>query len=317
MTDGFDFDIDEPTVSRSGPRATDDGGGPTRRSFLGAAAATGGAVTLPLSQLGIDPAAASVTQAGSAEVTFTNQPTDGDDVVVDEVSLSHDGFVAIHDARLFEGKVIESVIGVTDSLGAGSYEDVRARLFHVKGGDFDREELERTQPLVAMPHRDTNGNEEYDFVATGGDHDGPFVRAGGAVVDLAFARVTPGVEFRNQETDGTGVRVAAATLPEGGFVAIHDASLFQGEVLDSVIGVSDALDPGRHHDIHVDLFEGVPGGDFDRDELEDGEPLVAMPHLDTNDNGHYDFVRSQGNQDGPYTTDGSAVVDLGFVAVED
>jgi hypothetical protein len=40
-----------------------------------------------------------------------------------------------------------------------------------------------------MPHVDTDGNGEYDFVATGGEQDGPYVRDGNAVVDLGFAVV--------------------------------------------------------------------------------------------------------------------------------
>lgn len=57
----------------------------------------------------------------------------------------------------------------------------------MKGGQFDTDRLQETQPLVAMPHLDTNGNEEYDFVDTGGSEDGPYVAGGNAVVDLGFA----------------------------------------------------------------------------------------------------------------------------------
>lgn len=123
------------------------------------------------------------------------------------------------------------------------------------------------------------------------------------------------VTFENQDSDGTSVTVKSATVPEGGFVAIHDARLLEGEVLDSVIGVSELLDAGDHQDIEVTLFD-VPGGDFDQSALQETQPLIPMPHLNTNDEDTYDFVSSGGEADGPYTKAGAAVVGLGFVVVQ-
>ncbi|WP_256391804.1 DUF4397 domain-containing protein [Natronoarchaeum rubrum] len=128
---------------------------------------------------------------------------------------------------------------------------------------------------------------------------------------------TASVSFEDQESDGTSVEVASATLPEGGFVTIHDSTLLEGEVTGSVIGVSEYLDSGDQEDIVVDLYEGVPGAEFDDDELTEDETLIAMPHLDTNDNEEYDFVESEGEDDGPYTEDGEPVIDDAEITVED
>ncbi|MFC4448923.1 DUF7282 domain-containing protein [Halorussus aquaticus] len=141
---------------------------------------------------------------------------------------------------------------------------------------------------------------------------------GGGTVAAADGTQTEGaaVTFQNQESDGSTVMVASAALPEGGFVAIHDATLLQGEVLGSVIGVSELLDAGEHQNVEITLFEGVPGAQFDQSALQETQPLIAMPHQNTNDNDAYDFVSSEGQDDGPYTNAGAPVVGLAYVVVQ-
>ncbi|MEF8785606.1 MAG: CARDB domain-containing protein [Haloarculaceae archaeon] len=121
------------------------------------------------------------------------------------------------------------------------------------------------------------------------------------------------VSFSDQESDGTSVVVDSATLPEGGFVTIHDSTLLDGNVVGSVIGVSEQLSPGLHENVTVELFT-VPGGP-NQTELTESDTLIAMPHLDTNMNGMYDFVISEGMEDGPYVDNGSAVTDAANVTV--
>jgi len=288
----------------------------SRRGILGKGALASAALALGLPTM-TGGAAADEREGAFATVEFENQTGDGSTITVDSVILEDGGYVAVHDARLFEGQVIESVIGVSDYLDPGMYRHLEIDLFDVKGAEFDRDALQEEQPLVPMPHMETGDNEEYDFVDTGGEQDGPYVRSGQPVVDIGF--VAPGsassVEFRNQQTDGTTVMVDSVTLSDGGFVVIHDGSLLQGAVIESVIGVSSYLEHGTHHDVEVPLFD-VKGAEFDRDALGETQPLVAMPHMNTDDNEEYDFVATGGEQDGPYVRDGNAVVDLGFAIVE-
>lgn len=95
-------------------------------------------------------------------------------------------------------------------------------------------------------------------------------------------------------------------LPYGGFVTIHDASVTEGAVFDSILGTSKYLEPGTHENVEVTLNEPVT----------ESQTLVPMAHQDSNDNKVYDFVTSEGDADGPYTVDGSAVVDTHAVTVE-
>ncbi|MCU4754158.1 hypothetical protein OB919_19605 [Halobacteria archaeon AArc-curdl1] len=126
--------------------------------------------------------------------------------------------------------------------------------------------------------------------------------------DDAAAEPTASVTFSDQTTDGTTVVVDEVTMDEGGFVTIHDSSLLVGNVIESVIGVSDYLEEGTHEDVEVHLDEP----------LEESETLIAMPHLDTNDNQEYDFVETEGEEDGPYVDeDGEPVTDDAVVTLEE
>ncbi|MFC4541930.1 hypothetical protein ACFO5R_08315 [Halosolutus amylolyticus] len=116
------------------------------------------------------------------------------------------------------------------------------------------------------------------------------------------------VTFEDQTTDGETVVVQNVTMASGGFVTIHDSSLLVGNVIGSVIGTSEYLEPGTHENVTVTLDEP----------LEEDETLIAMPHRDTNDNQTYDFVETDGQQDGPYLTpDDEPVTDDAVVTVED
>jgi len=354
-------------------------GEPSRRTFLksgalatGALAVGTGAVVSGQSGDGGD--GGDDTQETSeqfASVQFANQSSDGTTVTVDEATLSDPGYVAFHDVSLFQGDVIESVVGVSERLDAGVTYETDVTLFDVPGADYETESLTGTGALVAMPHRETGDDESYDFVDSEGEEDGPFAEAGLPVVDLAFvdatgsgegtatetpdgtATETPAgtgtatdapdgtgtatgtpdgtatgtetgsdgaapfatVDFENQALSGDAVTVGEALLSEGGFVALHDARLLAGELFASVVGVSEYLEPGRHRSIEVSVDDpdGITEVTFPP---APAKPLVPMPHRDTDDDESYDFVDSEGADDGPYTAAGQAVVDLGFVTTE-
>jgi PGF-CTERM protein len=152
----------------------------------------------------------------AATVSFGNQTSDGSSVTVDSVYLPEGGFVVMHDSTLVtEGDAIGSVVGVSDYLGAGEHEDVSVSL---------SEGIDESQELIAMPHRDTNGNEEYEFGESEGSDDGPYTADGGAVTDAGQVTVEgagPSVTFEDQ------------TLGEDGAVdvSVNDAALEQGSWL--------------------------------------------------------------------------------------
>lgn len=88
--------------------------------------------------------------------------------------------------------------------------------------------------------------------------------------------------------------MSSATLPEDGFVVIHDAEGWEaGDTVGSVLDALAYLEPGTSENLTVTLDE----------ELQEETTLTAMAHRDTNDNQAYDFVDTNGDEDGPYVSD--------------
>ena len=233
----------------------------------------------------VDTASATV----SASISITDQQSDGHTVTVDSVDLSEGGFVTIHDASLFAGETFGSVAGTSQYLEAGHHENVEIRLDNP---------INESQTIVPMAHRDTDGDETYTFVESGGENDGPFVANGGAVVDTATASVNAVTAISDQESDGSTVVVDSVTLANGGFVTIHDGSLADGAVFDSVRGTSAYLAPGTHENVEITLDS----------ELDGQTTVFAMAHRDTDGDEAYTFVESQGGADGPYVASGAPVM---------
>ena len=151
----------------------------------------------------------------TATVSFSDQSTTGRSVVVDSVELGDGGFVVIHDSSLLDGEVLGSVIGVSEYLEPGRYEDLTVSL---------DEPLEEGDTLIAMPHRDTNDNQTYDFNETDGDEDGPYTEDGDAVTDDADVQVEPveaALVFPDQATASS---TFASPDPTGPAVVVSDVS---------------------------------------------------------------------------------------------
>ena len=109
---------------------------------------------------------------GEATVTFADQDSDGETVVVEDVTLSEGGFLAIHDEAFFEGEV-DSVRGVSEYLEPGDHEEVEIDL---------EEPITEERTLSAVAHLDTTGDEEFTYVETGGEEDVPYVDLGGSPI---------------------------------------------------------------------------------------------------------------------------------------
>lgn len=120
-------------------------------------------------------------EAGEANVTFRNQTSDGTTVVVNSVRVPESGFVVVHDGSIFQGDAVESMLGTSAFLPAGSHENVTVEL---------DDPLSESQRLVAVAYRDSNGNEEYDFVSSNRTADGPYRVSGGRLAVSDVANVT-------------------------------------------------------------------------------------------------------------------------------
>jgi len=212
----------------------------------------------------------------SATVSMDSQFSGGNVVVVDSVDMSDGGFIAIHGPT-------GAVVGNSEYLEAGVHEGVMVAL---------DERLTSSQALTAMPHKDTDGDQTYEFGQAGSDADGPYTDADGAVVDSGEVIIEASTGFESQSTDGETVTVDSVTLQDGGFVTVHDATLLEGATFDSIRGTSPYLGPGTHEDVTVTLDEPVS----------ENTTLIPMAHRDTDGDEAYTFEESEGSADGPYVT---------------
>ena len=120
------------------------------------------------------------------------------------------------------------------------------------------------------------------------------------------ANATERLTFDNQTSDGTSVVVRYANLTEGGYIVIHDSTLFDNEAVESVVGSTVYLGPGEYENQTVE---------FDEEVTESGT-YVAMIHTETSGNLVLDFVESDGTDDGPVVVGGEPVTDEAEVTVE-
>jgi PGF-CTERM protein/surface glycoprotein (TIGR04207 family) len=116
----------------------------------------------------------------------------------------------------------------------------------------------------------------------------PGIVVQGTPASVTLSDITVGPDQDELST----ITVDTAYLPQGGFVTIHDGTLQDGAVLDSVRGTSAYLEADTNlTDVEVPLDDPY---------TEDGT-AIAMPHQDTDNDEEYDFVTSEGQEDAPYT----------------
>ncbi|MEF8872457.1 MAG: hypothetical protein V5A41_12585, partial [Haloarculaceae archaeon] len=148
--------------------------------------------------------------------------------------------------------------------------------------------------------------------AVGGDGDNVTDGEEDDVTGMEEASVT----FEDQTSDGMVINLANFTLPDGGYITIHNDSLLDGDAVGSVVGTSVFIDPGTYEDVNITLFD-VPGANFSQTQLTESQTLIAMAHQETNNNVIYDFVATNGTADVPYTSNGSAVTDAANITVNE
>jgi uncharacterized surface protein with fasciclin (FAS1) repeats len=109
-----------------------------------------------------------------------------DSVYVEGTYVSGGGFVALH-----EGGPSGSIIGVSDYL-EGSTSNAPEQGFHNSIGIELNSQLSDTTTVVAMPHQDTNGDQQFTFVPSTGT-DVPYFRTSNnqiPVIDTARVSAT-------------------------------------------------------------------------------------------------------------------------------
>jgi hypothetical protein len=116
----------------------------------------------------------------TAGFTFTGEEPNTTSVLIERVVVPEGGFLVVHEAQNVSGdyEVAENVsagpvVGNSTYLEPGVHGNVVVEL----DGD-----LNGSQTLAAMPHRDTNDNQQYDFP----EADDPYTIDGSPVIETAY-----------------------------------------------------------------------------------------------------------------------------------
>jgi hypothetical protein len=121
-------------------------------------------------------------------------------------------------------------------------------------------------------------------------------RTPGATVALGDQRVAAGVSVQELVVD-------SVFLPEGGYVAVYTTPLQEGDLGQTLVGVSSRLGPGLHETLRIGLDSSLTGT----------QDVVAIPHRDTDDDNTFDSGTTDG-VDGPYlNASGDPVTDRASV----
>lgn len=216
---------------------------------------------------------ATAAPTGPAEIAASDQETDGTTLVIDNLVLPADGFVAIH---ADDNGAPGAVVAVSELIGAGDVGQIEISLDPA---------LTDSGMYYPMAHIDADADGTYTFPGP----DVPATTAGGDVavvaINVTVAEGTPAadaaaIEADDQVSDGTSIIVASVTLPDGGFVAIHsDDNGAPGPV----IGVSPLLPAGTTEDVEVTLDEPLTAD----------ATVFPMAHIDDG-NGTYEFPGPDG-----------------------
>ncbi len=209
-----------------------------------------------------------------AAVALEGQRTDGEAVVVAEVTLPAPGFVALQGE---EDGLPGAVLGLSDLLAGGTHREVLVPLDRKVAGP---------QTLFAVVYIDRDGDgmaglasaDSPDAVARA--FDGGPARAAAEIIVVLLGPAA--VDVDDQEGDGTTVTVALVSLPSPGFLEIRrDDAGSPGRRL----ATSDLLPAGTSTRVKVELSQALAGDavlwvrvriDFDGDEaLGSGDPIAS------------------------------------------
>jgi hypothetical protein len=275
----------------------------------------------------------STTNTSDGSVTLKNQssPT-GKNVTVANVTLPKGGFVGIHGDGYSFGQVQLSLVTTSRYLEPGSYQNLTIAVDNgVPGGFANTSRFDGTQNITARLYTDSNSNQHFDYLLSS-DSDEPYRSGEESVVDSANlviegTRGSPNwtipqasINFTDQVSNGRTVVVGQARLPDGGFLIVHDSRYLppENETFNSTIGVSDYLQPNETvNNVPIKLFN-VPGRSMgNQTTLRTNATLVVQASRDTNDDQSYDYIRSEGIEDQPYTNNSMIVEERADVTVNE
>jgi len=214
----------------------------------------------------------------TASVTFEDQETEGQTVTVSNVTLTEPGYVVIHDERLQSDQTVSSVIGTSEYLPAGEYNNVTITLFDVPGVDFE-EEANQT--------------------------------------GVGFGTETPTPDGETPTPDGETPTDSGALTPDDETptetATPDDETPTPDDETPTETATPDGETPTPDGEAEADNETDNETAAEIR--LTSDQNLTAMVHAENSNNQSFDFVRTVGLNDGPVLVDDEPVTDTANVTV--
>lgn len=140
----------------------------------------------------------------TASVSFRNQTNQNDTIIVTRARLPDGGFLVAQNASYQRtGDALTSSIGISGYLPPGSYTNVSITLLSGSIND--------TQSVTIRPSRDTNNNQQYDFVRSDGFQDVAYETVNDSTVITDSAVVSAPGSSRSPQTQTATATTAAST----------------------------------------------------------------------------------------------------------
>jgi hypothetical protein len=141
------------------------------------------------------------SQTVPASLRFTDQQLQRSNgsatLTIEKVTLSEGGFIAVHDQRYLPptNNPLNSTIGLSRYLSPGTHRNVTVYL--VNGS------VTRNQTLIAVPYLDTDDDQTYDYVESGGEVDYAYIshQSGSTAVINDTAKVWVPESSRSTRTE--------------------------------------------------------------------------------------------------------------------
>ena len=191
-------------------------------------------------------AAGSTPPAEPTGIRFTlpSQSSDGSSVIVEAPKLPSGGFLVIHDSR-YPDNGFGSIIGVSEYIPPDSaYRRVEVRLFDVPGRSFEQSQLRASTTLYARAALDTNNNQQYDYLATGGAEDVSYLINGSRIaVDAARVSIDPSIRTEAPAAE-YGIETSSTTRSGSGATpSVNETSEADGGNLSDEVAGPETLAP--------------------------------------------------------------------------
>jgi membrane-bound metal-dependent hydrolase YbcI (DUF457 family) len=128
-----------------------------------------------------------------ASVAFEDQETTGSTITVENATLPDGGWVVVNNES-YESNPTGSAVGISPYLKPGTHRNVTVSL--LPGA------VSENQTLIARPSRDTNGNQQYDYVQSDGFEDTGYTLNGSSVSEGADITLTNAGTGTSNTTQG-------------------------------------------------------------------------------------------------------------------